>query len=78
MYALFTSAEWWVVYVRSENEPRGSVYGGQPGSVARWVREHASWAGPIVEMDAQPFASGPESLVARVAMEDAVYAKTAA
>ena len=78
MYAMFQSAEWWVVYVRSQSQPFGAVYGGQPGTVERYVREHAEWAGPIVELDAKSFASGPESLLARAEMEAAVYAKAAA
>lgn len=78
MYALFKSAEWWVVYVRSEGQPCGAVYGGFAATVHRLVREHADWAGPIAEMSATPYSNGHDSLVARVELEKSVYAGTAA
>lgn len=74
---LFAQAEWWVVYVRSVGQPVGCYYGGSPRTVARWVDEHAGWAGPVEELVPHPFASGHDSLVARAAMEERLYARAA-
>ena len=76
MYShLFSKADWWVVYVRSAGQQVGCYYGGGPTTVARWVAEHVGWAGPVAELVTHPFASGHDSLVARVEMESRLYAR---
>mgnify|MGYP000190310124 CR=1 FL=1 len=59
----------------SAGQTVGCYYGGQPATVARWVDDHVGWAGPVAELVTHPFASGHDSLAARVEMESRLYAR---